>query len=83
MGVFAKLVAAQAELAIDRTCAAGNNAAVANPARAGIARQLVKLNPCSFTIFFGGLRTPDLLLKLKADFRIPGDNFLAPLVLHY
>src|SRR6185369_4019615 len=67
---LAQFVAAEAELAVDAARAAGQLAAVAQPGRAGVARQLLQLVPRIETHVLGQLEVVDDRNKLGALFGV-------------
>src|SRR5262245_45862423 len=62
----AQLVPPEAELAVDAARAAGERAAVAQPHRRGVARQLLQLGARLFLRLVGGARVADDLLQRGA-----------------
>src|SRR3546814_1934370 len=72
VGGFAQLVTAEAELLVNAARAAGERAAIALPALAGITRQLLQRNDSLFLFFVGRGHAGDRLLQRRTLLRITG-----------
>src|SRR5207247_3424925 len=75
--IFAKLVAAQTELAENAARTTGQRAAVAKPRRVGVARQLLQLEARGEAILVGNLRVLDDGNERFAPLRELGDELHA------
>src|SRR3546814_2791586 len=74
VGGFAQLVTAEAELLVNAARAAGERAAIALPALAGITRQLLQRNDSLFLFFVGRGHAGDRLLQRRTLLRITGSE---------